>query len=61
MHETQILAPAGTIKHPEKYMHAAARRRAGLPPYMSLPSKRTRTRNAARRAARQAGLHPRDL
>lgn len=38
------------IAHPEKFVHSAARKRAGLPAYVAKPSKRTRDRNAAWRA-----------
>jgi hypothetical protein len=41
------------IAHPEKFMHSAARKRAGLPEYVAKPSKRTRDRNAAFRKKRQ--------
>lgn len=46
VHETRLLNRPHQEK-PERYMHSAARKRAGLPPYISLPSLRTRRRNEA--------------
>jgi len=44
LHETPIFNKPVQL-HPEKYLHSAARRRAGLPAYLTPESKRTRQRN----------------